>query len=134
VRRSPKGEFFVFVPRIDPREDIHTSYHLDGRVHLKSEGERVFRPDQRQALTGLFRGIESLGMFKGFGPKSIGAICDPTAFSGVVELGPDILGPREGQISVALVEPGYQPLPVGTFVEQKVFTETAPWVMITVEQ
>src|SRR5438876_12352570 len=30
VRRSPKGEVFVLLPRTDPVWDPHTSYHLDG--------------------------------------------------------------------------------------------------------
>jgi hypothetical protein len=37
-------------------------------------------------LTGEFRDTEDLGFYAGHGPKGIGAICDPTAFSGVVSL------------------------------------------------
>jgi hypothetical protein len=40
VRRSRKGEFFVMVPRADRGWDPHTSYHLDGTVHLKSFGHK----------------------------------------------------------------------------------------------
>src|SRR4051812_37873457 len=36
VRRSRKGEFFVMVPRSDGKWDPHTSYHLDGTLHVKS--------------------------------------------------------------------------------------------------
>ena len=35
VRRSPKGEFFVMVPRADRGWDPHNSYHLDGTFHGK---------------------------------------------------------------------------------------------------
>jgi hypothetical protein len=47
------------------------------------------------------RHTASLVTFAGHGPKSIGAICDPTAFTGVVEISPGILGPRDGQITVS---------------------------------
>src|SRR5260370_35510785 len=36
VRRSPKGEFFVMMPRSDQDWTPHASYHLDGTVHMKS--------------------------------------------------------------------------------------------------
>src|SRR5262245_61797188 len=38
VRRSPKGEFFVMLPRGDSEWDPHTSYHLNGNFHMKSHG------------------------------------------------------------------------------------------------
>ena len=53
----------------------------------------------------MFRGTESLGAIAGYGPKSVGAICDLTAFPGVVEIASGVLGPRDGQITVDLVEP-----------------------------
>ena len=61
VRRSPSGEFFVLLPRGEREWNAHTSYHLDGRFHMKSRGETVLPPKQRQPLTGLFRGSEDLG-------------------------------------------------------------------------
>jgi hypothetical protein len=97
VRRSPKGEFFVMVPRADrgwdPHTSYNTSYHLDGTFHMKSFG-RKFDPHQkkRQALIGEFRGTEHLGAYAGHGPKSVGAICDPAAFTGIVEVAPGVLG------------------------------------------
>src|SRR2546427_12928631 len=97
VRRSRKGEFFVMVPRGDRDWDVHTSYHLDGTLHMKSHDRKVLS-FQRQPLTGIFRGTEHLGADGGFGPKSVGAICDPSAFSGIVEVAPGVLGPRDGRI------------------------------------
>jgi hypothetical protein len=91
VRRSPKGEFFVFMPRGD------RGYHRDGTLHQKSFDHK-FGSQKRQCLTGEFRGTEHLGAYMGHGPKSVGAICDPTAFSGVVEVAPSVLGPRDGQV------------------------------------
>jgi hypothetical protein len=134
VRHSPKGEFFVLMPRADRSWDIHTSYHLDGTFHMKSDGGRVLPPQKRKPLTGVFSGTENLGTFAGYGPKSVGAICDPTAFSGVVEIPSGILGPRDGQITVDLVQPGCQPadIPWITVARREVFRDIVPWVVITV--
>jgi len=131
VRRSRKGEFFVVVPRADRHWDVHTSYHLDGTVHMKSHGHKVLAPNMRQPLTGTFQGTET---FSGYGPKSVGAICDPKAFSGVVEVGPGVLGPRDGGIAVDLVEPGSEPtaLPWALIARREVFRDILPWVVITI--
>ena len=45
IRRSRKGEFFIMVPRGDRDWDVHTSYHLDGALHIKSHGRRVLPPE-----------------------------------------------------------------------------------------
>jgi len=96
VRRSPKEEFFVMAPRGAQSWDPHASYHLDGRVQMKSYGQTVFAPQQRQSLKGPFRGTEHLGVFFGYGPKRVGAVWDPAAFSGVVEVTTGVLGPKQG--------------------------------------
>jgi hypothetical protein len=63
-----------------------------GREVLQENPPRVdvelFRsPQRRQPLSGVFRGTEHLGAHGGHdGPKRVGAVCDPTAFSGVVGL------------------------------------------------
>ena len=134
VRRSRKGEFFVMVPRGDRDWDPHTSYHLDGTLHIKSYGRTVLSPTKRQPLTGAFRGTEHLGGFFGHGPKSVGAICDPTAFSGVVEVAPGVLGPRDGGVTVDLVEPGCEPIafPLTKITRREVFRDILPWVVITI--
>jgi hypothetical protein len=108
VRRSWKPEFFVIIPRAEPGWNPHTSYHFNGTLHAKSFGTKVLK-QKRQPLTGPFRGTEHLGAYAGHG-ASIGAVCDPTTFSGVVEAAPDVLGPREGQVVVDLVEPGSEAL------------------------
>ncbi|MGA7385643.1 MAG: hypothetical protein WBW81_13420, partial [Methylocella sp.] len=64
VRRSRKGEFFVMVPRGDRDWDVHTSYHLDGTLHMKSFGRTHHLP-KRQPLTGKFQGTEHLGSSMG---------------------------------------------------------------------
>lgn len=134
VRRSPKGEFFIMVPRGDRGWDPHTSYHLHGTVHMKGHGRKLLPPQKRQPLTGAFRGSEPLGVYAGHFPKSVGAICDPTAFTGVVEVAPGVLGPQHGVVTVDLVEPGHEPrwFPWTQIVTRQVFRDLLPWVVITV--
>jgi hypothetical protein len=91
VRRNRKGEFFVMIPRGDRGWDPHTSYHLDGTLHMKSYERKFGPPQKRQTLSGPFRGAEHLGAYGGHGPKGVGAICDPSAFSGVVEVPSGVL-------------------------------------------
>jgi hypothetical protein len=131
VRRSKRGEFFVMVPRNDPGWDVHTSYHLDGTLHMKSFGHKTMS-SKLQPLTGTFRGTAHLGANGGHGPKRVGAICDPADFSGVVEVAPGVLGPRDGTVVVDLVEPGCEPITWWNVVQQEVFRDTVPWVVIRV--
>lgn len=134
VKRSRKGEFFVLLPCGNRDWDPHTSYHLDGTVHMKSHGRTSLRSNKRQPLTDAFPGTESLGAFFGYAPKSVGAICDPKAFSSVVEIAPGVLGPQNGGITVDLVVPGCE-LPSFDWTEivrREVFREIVPWVAITI--
>jgi hypothetical protein len=134
IRRSPKGEFFVIIPRSDREWDPHTSYHLDGTVHSKSFNVRLPHVRKLQPLTGPFRGTAHLGAHAGHGPKGVGAECDPGAFNGVVEVPPGVLGPSHGMVVVDLVEPEHEPLewPFKGPVQQKVFCDFVPWVVIRI--
>lgn len=135
VKRSRKGEFFIMLPRGDGKWDVHTRYHLDGTLHMKSHGSQAFTSDRRQPLNGTFRGTEHLGTYFGYGPKSVGAICDPLVFAGVVEVSPDVWGPMDGWVAVDLVEPGTEPtikIPDSQIITRKQFTDLLPWVVITV--
>jgi hypothetical protein len=85
VRRSPKPEFFVFMPRGDRGWNPHASYHLDGTLHQKSFDHK-FGSQKRQPLTSVFRGTEHLGAYMGHSPKAVGAICDPSASLGLSKL------------------------------------------------
>jgi hypothetical protein len=70
-----------------------------------------------------------MGAYQGHGPKGVGAVCDPSLFSGVVEVAPGNLGPRDGFVAVDPVEPGQQPselTPLHQVVEQKVFDDSVP--------
>ncbi len=134
VRRSRKGEFFIMMPRGDRDWDPHTSYHLDGTLHMKSHDQKVVTPQRRQPLTGAFRASEHLGAYYGHAPKSVGALCDPMAFSGVVKVAPDVLGLTQGGITVDLLEPGQEPTEFawGQIVTRQVFRDITPWVAVTV--
>lgn len=101
---------------------------------MKSRDRKVLPPTKRQPLTGTFRGTEQLVACAGYEPKSVGAICDPTAFSGVVEIAPGILGPGDGQITVDLVAPDCQPaaFPWTKIARREVFRDILPWVVITI--
>jgi hypothetical protein len=133
VKRSPDGEFFVMLPRRLTKWDPHTSYHLDGTVHMKSYDSRTVTK-QCQPLTGSFRGTEDLGYYAGHDPKSVGVACHPTDFTGVVKVALGLLMPGYGGVKVDLVQPGHKP---GVFhwtkvVGQRIFSDVVPWVVITV--
>jgi hypothetical protein len=131
VKRSSKGEFFVMIPR-DGDWDPHASYHRDGIVHQKSFGQK-FGVQNHQPLKERFRGTVHLGIFMGHSPEEGGVTCDPTAFAGVVEVAPGILGPLHGGVIVDLVEPGYKPSPVDKIiVQEKVFCDFEPWIVIRI--
>jgi len=106
-------------------------------VHSKSFNHKFGLPGKRQPLNETFKGTEHLGMFAGHG-KSIGAICNPADFSGVVEVEPGVLGPRHGWVAVDLVEPNCEPMDLTTInariVKQAVFSHALPWVVIRVGQ
>jgi hypothetical protein len=132
VKRSRKGEFFVMIPRGDRDWDPHTSYHLDVTLHIKSYGHPVLQR-KNQPLTGTFHGTEDLGFHAGHGPKGVGAICDPSVFSGVVKVPPGVLGPGQGEVKLDLVEPGREPMAFpGKIVTEQVFRQFVPWVVIRV--
>jgi hypothetical protein len=133
VRRNKKGEYFVMVPQAKQGWDPHTSYNRDGKLHSKSFN-RKHVVQQRQSLTGKFRGTETLGAYGGYGPKSVGATCDPSQFSGVLELGPGVLGPSEGLIIVDLVEPNHEPQPWPHFkqIAHQIFDDDVPWIVIRI--
>jgi hypothetical protein len=131
VRRSWKSEFFVFMPRADG-SNPHASYHRDGRFHHKS-GNRTFSERQLPRLDQPFKGTVNLSAWGGHGPKTVGAVCDPSVFAGFVELPPDVLGPRDGHVVVDLVEPSIDPITwPGELVRQEIFKGAVPWLVIRV--
>jgi hypothetical protein len=132
VLRSPKGDVYVFMPRSDTAWDAHTSYHRDGTMHSKSFGQAFFRK-QRQPLTAAFKGTEHLGMHAGHAPKRLGAICDPAAFTDVVEFPSGVLGPLHGAVVVDLIEPGCEPMTLlQDHVIRKDFDHAFPTLVIRI--
>jgi len=133
VRRAPNREIFVMVPRGKGRWNPHASYHLDGRFHHKSYDRKMLVKEE-QPLTGDFHGSVCLGMFAGHAPEALGAICDSSAFAGVVEVPTGVLGPRHGCIAVDLLEPGCEPtrLPEAEIAKQEIFRDEIPWLSIRV--
>jgi hypothetical protein len=108
-KRTKKGEFVILIPRTDRDWDPHWTYHSDGRFHAKSRGHIVLEK-KLQPLTGPFRGTEHLGSLMGYGPKSVGAICDPATvrwihqgkiFSELVDVVPAQNGTVSAYISLA---------------------------------
>jgi hypothetical protein len=135
VKCSPKGEVFVMLPRGDRDWDPHYSYHADGRCHNKSYGSRIPISQKRQPLTTTFCGIEHLCNFVGHGANSIGAVCDPDAFDGLVVVEPGVLGPVQGSVGVDLLEPGYEPKHDADAPPSRVFQRgDRPSVMITIRR
>jgi hypothetical protein len=124
VRRSWRGEFFVMLPRGERDWDAHTTYHLDGTLHIKSHDRKILPAQKRQPLTGVFRGAEHLGSYA-TQSKSAGVICDPSLFSGVLEVTPRVLDPV---VTVDLVEPGHEPkYPWGHVLDTIVQPTLFPW-------
>jgi hypothetical protein len=133
LKRNKKGEFVVLIPRTEPGWDQHATYHLDGKDHWKSYKKHVWNRTKRQPLTSPFRGAEHLGSFAGYEPKGVGAMCDPAAFNGIVEVPLGVLGPRHGSVVIDLVEPGHEPPRwLEPIVLSKVFRDFVPWVVFRV--
>jgi hypothetical protein len=140
VRRAPNGQFFVMLPR-NPivglsrnlkKWDPHASYHLSGALHRKSY-DRVIIPQTCQPLTSVFLGTVDLGYYAGHDPKSVGEICDPKDFSGVVKVAPGVLEPGQGEVKVDLIEPGQEPPEFeGKVINAQVFRDVLPWIVIRV--
>jgi hypothetical protein len=87
------------MPRQDGKWNPHSSYHRDGRFHMKSFGRKFEPAQKRQPLTGVFKGTEHLGSFGGHFPKTLGAKCDPKDFTGVIEVLPELLDLNTAQWS-----------------------------------
>jgi hypothetical protein len=133
VKRSPKGEYFVLIPR-DSSWDPHASYHLDGKYHQKSYAMK-FMVQRRQPLDQ-FKGTEHLGSFVGHGKGS--ALYKPPNYTAALTLPEGVLKGLRGQVLVDLVEPGHLPAPhhrqipgMRIYAEQT-YKDASPCVVIAV--
>jgi hypothetical protein len=87
------------------------------------------------AAPSAVKGTEHLGAYGGFGPKAVGAICDPADFTGIFEAPPLVLGPRNGMVTVDLMEPGSSAEPLvhpAEEVARHCFSEAAPHVLVRI--
>jgi hypothetical protein len=135
VRRSAKGDVYVLIPRNDSDWEPHTSYHRDGTFHAKSFDRKFAAnmPKRQPLSSGAFQGAEHMGTYLGHAPKSVGAVCDPTMFSGIMEVPADVLKPRDRYVAVDLVEPGCTPMQLlGDIIQQQEFRDVIPWIVIRV--
>jgi hypothetical protein len=131
VRRSPKPEFFVFMPRGDGDWNPHNSLHADGTFHAKSYDHKM-QVVKRQRPDSI-KGAEHLGVFGGYGTASVGAICEPADFTGVLEAPRNVLGPRNGMVAVDLLEPGGTPLNhPAEELARRLFDDAVPHVLIRI--
>jgi hypothetical protein len=134
IKRSARAEVFIFHPTADGNWNPHSSLHRDGTFHLKSHDTVTLPPQQKQPPASI-KGIEHLGAYAGFAPKTIGAVCDPADFTDVFEVPPNILGPRNGMVTVDLVEPnsGAQPLAhPAEEVARHLFSAAVPHVLVRI--
>jgi hypothetical protein len=87
IRCDPKGDVYVLIPRGPGSGNPHASYHHNGTFHHKSYRRAMGGgSSKRQPIKG-FKGCHHMGMFAGHSPKSLGAACEPSKFSGVVTAG-----------------------------------------------
>ena len=105
IRRAVSGDIYVIYPHGSGGGNPHFSYHADGRFHSKSYGRVMFR-QQRQPISPAFSGREHIASCYGYGPSSVGAVCEPAQYSEVIRVPRGVLGPRDGCVAVDLLGPG----------------------------
>lgn len=131
VKRSPRGEYFVLVPR-EREWDPHASYHLDGEYHQKSYGTKVM-VQQHQRLDQ-FKGTEHLGNFMGHGTGS--ALYKPQNYTAALIVSEGVLTGLQGQVLVDLVEPDHSPAPHHREIpgmkihSEQTYKDASPWIVI----
>ncbi|WP_141654349.1 hypothetical protein [Candidatus Nitrospira nitrosa] len=125
VRRNQQGEYCILKPMRDRPVNLHGSSHSDGTLHHRIVRQKFLSDHKSTAFP----------IMNGFTPKETGAIFNPTAFTGIVEVASGILGPRHGCIGVSLAEPGFR-LPDYTWayqvLSQTVFREVSPHVVVSI--
>ncbi|MGC4095723.1 MAG: hypothetical protein QM706_01290 [Nitrospira sp.] len=125
IRRNHKGEYCVLKPISNRQVDLQSRDKRHGTLLHKIVRHKSLPAQQSQ----------SFPIMHGFMPTDGGAICDPTAFTGIVEVESGILRPRHGCIGVVLAEPG-SGLPDYTWaydvITQTVFREVSPHVVVSI--
>jgi len=140
VKRSAKGEYFVFMPRpSDSRIDAHVSYHEDGKFHVKTHekyGAEKFMTEQRQRPDCNFIGSEHLLAQRVGRARGIASRCDPAQYTGVFRIAISELDSATGEVvrvSVDLVSDGADPeLGPGVLVRRRSqYGRVAPFIAIS---
>jgi len=135
LKRAPSG-IYLLIPGEDRRHNVHVSYHVDGRHHIKSYGDKVFRPQKKQRLDGPFRGAEplfALAIPPGY-ESHLTIPCRSEQFPAVFELGCEhFTSGAHHTLTVDLVEPNSAALP-GPWQEQiwqESIRDAVPWILTT---
>lgn len=125
IRRNRKGEYVVLKPMSDRQLPPQSIDHRIGTLHHKIIKPKVV-PAQKSPI---------FPIVNGFTPTNTGAVCDPTAFTGIVEVESGVLGPQDGSIGVILTQPDSS-LPNYTWAYevliQKIFREVLPHVVVSI--
>ncbi|MBI3249967.1 MAG: hypothetical protein HYZ50_26020 [Deltaproteobacteria bacterium] len=134
VKRSVKGDYYVFLPLNDSDWDPHTSYHRDGRFHHKSYDQKLIT-SQKQLPNAGFRGTEQM-LIRPFELEMIRAakvLCDPSQFTGVFEIPGDPMRQRGCGVAIDLTEMNGPPLasPRAEIIKQMRFSHAVPEVLLT---
>lgn len=133
VKRSRKPEYFVMIPRSNRKWDPHASWHFDGRFHHKTYDHRM-ASQKRQRPDASFKDSENMILTPVTADaQTVGAVCDLSRFDGVLVVPASRLGAGQHLVSVDLVQPGHRAVPqfCNRLVEQRVFKESVPWVVVT---
>jgi len=142
IRRAKLGDIYYAIPTGRPegewkRWNPHGSHHKDGRSHHKSFNEKIIA-ERRQKPDSDFRGTEHLitRPIASDEPRAFGESCDPAKFSDLMELPISMISSKkyETNIAVDLTEPHGEPIitPGGKIIAQKSFTDSIPWILVTV--
>ena len=107
IHRNLHGEVFVVMASADRKANIHTSYHRDGRVHLKSHGDTPYMIRQEVPLKD-FQGAVSLWGISLYPAINLPFRCDPKDFDDVFVMNRnDLTGTRivhSSNLEIHLVE------------------------------
>lgn len=134
VKRNPKGDYFVMFPRDEPGWDPHASYHRDGRLHQKSHDRKMIVL-QRQVPGPGFKGTEQMltTTLDLESVRAVKALCDPSQFTGVLEIPGEILHQGGHTVAIDLTEANGSALaqPWSKIVIQRRFSDAVPEVLLT---
>jgi len=133
VKRSRKGDYFVFLPRNEGQWNPHASWHANGRFHHKTYDYRMAF-QQRQRPDASFQGSENMILTPlSADVPTLGAECIREEFDGALVVSVSRLAARQHLVSVDLAEAGHCEVvqPGSRLVEQHVFNTVIPSVVVT---